>query len=388
MILLANRRYTLWGTPHSLYTGKARAYLIKKRIPFDELLPSDPRFMGEVIAKVGHMVIPVIETPRGELIQDTSAMIDALEARFPAPSIRPVGGVQRVVAGLLDAFGSNYLLPLAMHYRWSPRNQQEQFLRSEFARAIPAAMPYENRLAAAAMLMTRFAGFLPNLGVTPAVIPAMEKSYAELLGVLEAHLRAHPYLLGGCPSIGDFGLMAPLFAHLGRDPVPAFLMRTTAPNVALWTERMNLAAIGDSEYTDPGGSFPAADAIPETLEAVLRVAFAQWEPGLAADAAQFDAWLAALPEARPGTLVSHDGTRAVHPHVGRISYAWRGVTVERASHPHSLWHLARAQAIAAALDPAAAARLAALLERTGGTALMALTTARAITRENNVLVLA
>ena len=64
-------RYTLWGTPHSLYTGKARSYLLKKRIAFDERLASDPRFMGEVIAAIGHFVAPVIETPEGLLVQDT-----------------------------------------------------------------------------------------------------------------------------------------------------------------------------------------------------------------------------------------------------------------------------------------------------------------------------
>jgi hypothetical protein len=239
----------------------------------------------------------------------------------------------------------------------------------------------------AGAIMERFSGFLPNLGVTPAVIPAMEESYRELLAVLEDHFRLHPYLLGGRPSLADFGMIAPLYAHLARDPVPAHLMRTVAPNVARWTERMNNPAIADSDYADTSGTFPADDVIPATLEAVLRVAFAQWGPGLAADAAQFDGWLAGLDDAAPGTLVSHDGQRQVHPHVGRISYAWRGVTVERGSQPHSLWHLARAQSRVESLNPAEAEALGGLLARTDGTAVMALRTARPITRSANVLVL-
>lgn len=384
---MATGRYTLWGTPHSLYTGKARSYLIKKQVPFDEVMASDAHFMGEVIPQVGHMVIPVVRTPGGELIQDTTAIIDHIEAQGQGVNLAPAGPVQRVVAEFLDAFGSNYLLPLAMHYRWTYRDRQEAFLQAEFARAIPTSIPYENRLATAQMLMGKFSGFLPNLGVTPEVIPAMEDSYAELLAVLEAHFRAHPYLLGGRPSAADFGLMAPLYAHLARDPVPAFLMRTTAPNVARWTERMNVATIPDTDYPDPGGDYPADDAIPETLHAVLKVAFAQWGPGLAEDAAQFDRWLAELDDPAPGTLVSKGGERQVHPNVGRISYAWRGVTMERGSQPHSLWQLARAQALAAELQGDARSRLAQLLERTGGAATMALRTARPIRRENNVLVL-
>ena len=380
--------YTLWGTPHSLYTGKARCYLIKKQVPYHEVMASDPKFLSEVIARVGHTVIPVVETPEGELIQDCTAIIDHCEARFAdLPQVEPAGGVQHVVSLILDAFGSNYFMPLAMHYRWSYRAEQEAFLRAEFARAIPTSLPYENRLAAAEMLMGKFNGFLPGLGVTPEVIPAMEDSYKELLGLLEAHFRAHPYLMGGRPGLADFGMMAPLYAHLARDPVPGFLMRTIAPNVARWTERMNVVDIPDSDYADTSANFPADDAIPATLEALLAAVFAHWGPGLLEDAAQFDRWLGALADPAPGTLVSHDGNRAVHPHVGRIEYAWRGVTMRRGSHPHSIWHFTRAQAAAAALGGEAKARLDALLERTGGTAVMGIRTARPIARENNVLVL-
>ena len=380
-------RYTLWGTPHSLYTGKARSYLIKKQIAFDDRLANDPRFMGEIVPSIGHFVAPVIECPDGTIVQDTTAIIDHCEACHAEPVLQPAGGVQRVVAAILDAFGSNYMLPLAMHYRWSYRERQELFLRTEFARAIPTSMPYEQRLSTAGKLMDRFSGFLPNLGVAPAVIPAMEESYAELLAALEQHFQAYPYLLGGRPSIADFGMMAPLYAHLARDPVPAFLMRTTAPNVARWTERMNVAEIPDFDYADPGGDYPANDAIPETLEALLKLVFAQWGPGLSADFDQFNSWLSTVADPVPGTLVSHDGGRSVHPHVGKITYPWRGVTMQRGSQPHALWQFARAQDAARGLAGEDAARLAALLDRCGGSATMQLTTNRPIERENNVLVL-
>lgn len=383
---MSEGRYILWGTPHSLFTGKARSYLLKKQVPFTELLASDARFLGEVVPKVGHMVIPVIETPEGELIQDTIAIIDHVEARSTGPQLHPTGPVQQVVAHFLDAFGTNYLMPAAMHYRWSYRADQETFLRAEFARAVPPEIAYPKRLDMAGAIMDRFNGFLPNLGVAPETIPAIEAAYEELLDVLEAHFRLHPYLLGGRPSLADFGMMAPLYAHLARDPVPAMLMRTRAPNVARWTERMNVAEIADPEFPDRE-DFPADDAIPETLEAVLRVAFAQWQPGILADAACFDGWIAGLADATAGTLVALGCKRQVHPHVGMVDYPWRGTTMRRASHIHSLWHLARAQQAKRALYGDDAARLTELLERTGGTMILNTTTSRPIVRENNVLVL-
>lgn len=384
---MAGRQFTMWGTPHSLYAGKLRSYLIKKQVPYREMIASDPRFLGEVIGKIGHMVVPVVETPEGELLQDTTAIIDYLEARFDSPSLSPPGPIQRVVAQFFDAYGSNYLLPLAMHYRWSYRSQQELFLRTEFARAIPR-MDHAARLEVAGNVMNKFAGFLPNLGVREAVIPAMEDSYRELLAVLEVHFQQYPYLLGGRPSVADFGMMAPLFAHLGRDPVPASLMKTTAPSVFRWTERMNTPALPDSDYPDELDGFPDDDTLPASLNAVLACAIAQWTPGLTADADCFNRWLAGLEASEPGTLVSHDGRRQVHPHVGRISYPWRGVTMERASHPHSLWHFARAQKTAQALTGDDAARLDSMLEAVGGKELFALHLDHEITRKDNVLVLA
>jgi len=378
--------HVLWGTPHSLYTGKLRSYLINKRIAFVERMPSDPRFASQVLPHVGHFVVPVLELPDGSILQDTTEIIDALEATHQDPVMGPPGPVQRIVADILDAFGSNYLLPLAMHYRWSFREQQELFLRTEFARAIPA-MPHAQRLDAAGALMDRFGGMLPSLGVVPAVIPAMEASYAELLAVLENHFQCEPYLLGGRPSIADFGLMAPLFAHLARDPVPAILMKTTAPSVFRWTERMNSPAIADGNFSH-SEEFPLDDAIPATLEPVLKIVFEHWGAGLAADFAAFNRWLSGLDDPQPGTLVSHDGSRQVHPNVGRVSYPWRGVTMERASHTHSIWHFARAQNAAVALTGGAAARFAGLLERNGGLAMMRLQADRKIAREHNVLVLA
>jgi len=384
---MSTGHYTLWGTPHSLYTGKVRSYLIKKQVPYVERMASDPRFQSEVVPAIGLKVIPVVESPGGELIQDTTSIIDHIEARHGEIDLTPPGAVQQVVSHFIDAFGSNYLMPAAMHYRWSYRDRQELFLQAEFARATPAAMPYEQRLATAKGIMGFFNGFLPNLGVDDQSAPAIEAAYEELLDVLEAHFRPHPYLLGGRPCLADFGMMAPLYAHLARDPVPAMLMRTRAPNVARWTERMNTAQIEDDDYADPGGAFPADDAIPASLEAVLKVAFAQWGPGLAADAARFEQWLAGLADPAPGTVVSQSGNRVVHPHVGPVEYAWRGMTMRRASHVHSLWHLGRAQAATDALTGDAAARLTALLDRTGGAELMAKRLSRPIVRANNALVL-
>ena len=143
--------------------------------------------------------------------KDTTAIIDyPSKTADSEPELCPSGPVQQVVAALLRSFGSNCLLPLAMHYRSGlTAINRNLFLRAEFALAPSRrSLPYDQRLETAGQLMTRFAGFLPNLGVTPEAIPALEGELRELLTVLEAHFRLYPYLLGG-RSVADFGLIGP-----------------------------------------------------------------------------------------------------------------------------------------------------------------------------------
>jgi glutathione S-transferase len=383
-----NDTYILWGAPLSLYTGKVRSYLLKKGVPYRECLPADPFFQARILPQIGFFVVPVLEAPDGAIIQDTTDLIEHLEATFPEPALFPSTPVQRAVAMLIDAFASEALLRPAMHYRWSYVAEQESFLRAEFGRAASASRDRAQRDAAAAPFMQAMQAHLPPLGVTPATIPAIERSYEALLDILDAHFLHHPYLLGGRPSSADFGLMAPLFAHLARDPYPATLMKLRAPNVYRWTERMNLPGFFDGEFAEVEATYPAGDAIAETLEPLLAFIFSDWGPELAAIAHQYNDWIAQHPSLERGAIVSAGGERALHPNVGTIRFDLRGMPVTCAAAVHALWHFDRAAASARTVTGEARARLDALVRRTGGERTMALTLARPLGRENFVVVVA
>ena len=380
--------YVLWGVAHSYYTGKIRSYLIKKGVPYRERCVADPEFRARVVPVIRHVVAPVLETPDGQVIQDTTDMIEHLEAAISDPPMVPESPVQGAVAWLVGAFGSEALLPPGMHYRWSYRAEQEMFLRAEFGRAMHVGPDREARYEAGRRMMDYFNGFLPMLGVTAATIPTIEGAYCELLDALDAHFQRWPYILGGHPSIADFGLMAPLYAHLARDPVPATQMKNRAPNVYRWTERMNLAAIADGEFVGCPEAFPPGDQVPESLEPVLRLMFQDWGPQLQADAAYYNAWVESDPSMPAGTLVSAGGERTIHPTLGFVDYEWRGCAIHRASSPHGLWHFDKAVGHARALAGEARSRFDTLVRRTGGESVMAIRLARSMKREDYVLVLA
>ena len=94
-------------------------------------------------------------------------------------------------------------------------------------------------------------------GVTDESQAVVEALYLELLDTLNAHFETHPYLLGAKPCLGDFGLIAPLYAHLGEIP-PGSTHAATRNVCFRWVERMNRQ---DDDY--PEWFNPAAGLVEE-----------------------------------------------------------------------------------------------------------------------------
>jgi glutathione S-transferase len=379
---VSNAPYIFYGVQLSLYAGKVRSYLRKKQLPFVERETWHPGFAaaGE---KVGTRTQPMIETPEGEVVQDTTEIIDFLEARHPEPSVYPTGPVQRLVALLFELYGDEGLMKPAMHYRWNFPEQNDPFLREEFGRSLrPTPAAREEGLAAAAGLFefmrTRC---IPALGVTPASAPAIEAAYTDLLDALEQHFRVHPYLLGGRPCIGDFGMLAPLYAHLGRDPAPLELMKRRAPALHRWVERMNVADAGLAEFPDREENFLPGDEVPETLLPVLRLMAQDTMPELLSIVAAVDEFLAHQPHLEAGSPfpASTQAMGTLAP-LGQHRVTLRGVEIELAVRHYSIWMLQRVLDAYQALGAAERERAEAILAATGLAPLLDVRPARRIER--------
>lgn len=244
--------YQLWGMPASLWTGKARSYLRKKQIPFTEHAINQSKYMDEIIPAVGRFILPVLECPDGSLIQDSTDIIDYLDQHERSNSSVLLGSsVLDCIGHVFELFGGEGMLRPAMHYRWNFDDINLDFLRSEFSTSIgPVGSTDEEYDAVFDFSSGRMRKVTVSWGVTPESIPLVEASFKEFLSLFSNHLRAHPYLLGSRPTVGDFGLIAPLFAHLGRDPAPALLIKQTAPRVSRWIERMNSPEEKWAEYSE------------------------------------------------------------------------------------------------------------------------------------------
>lgn len=362
-------RYKLYALPHSLYSGKVRSYLRYKRIPYEEVVSTLRVFYRLIIPRTGVKFIPVVQTPDDVVIQDTTEIIDALERRFPQPSIYPVTPRQKLVALLIELYADEWLLNPAMHYRWSFWHEREHIrdVLENFGLLLSPRAPRALRRIVGKRFCQPFANALPMLGITPRTIPALEASYLQLLDQLDAHFARHPYLLGTRPSIGDFGLIGPLYAHLGRDLYPKALMQARAPRVYAWVERMNAI--------DPAaGDFLPGDEIPDTLLPVLRGLFGEFMPVALDTVARLDRW-----------LLDNPG-RKIPRMIGEHEIRYGDVTEKRLVFPYTQWMLQRPLDHYRSLDGAARTAADALLREVGGHAAMQLQIRQRVARQRNRLI--
>lgn len=315
---------TLYGTEFSLYSGKARSYLRKQGIGFEEVKSTIGVFKNIIIPNTGVRFIPVVKTDRGDYLQDTTVIIDELEQYSEAPSVYPDSPAQKLVSLMLEVYGDEWLLIPAMHYRWNFPEQNSKFIYAEFGSVVMPQGPKFLQRFLGKKIGAKFRGFVPGLGITKASIPEIEKSYESLLRDLNAHFTQHSFLLGERPCIADFGFIGPMYAHLYRDPAPAALMRRIAPQVVKWVERM----ISEERFS---GDFVAGDKIPETLLPVLERMATEQLPVLKDTQKHLDEWHIEnnTENEVPRILESHDVT-------------FGAVSVKRKVLPHTLWMWQRA----------------------------------------------
>jgi len=356
---IAGGKYILWGASWSLYTAKVRPYLIKKGIAYVELNPSHPHYNEKILPHVGHFTVPVLETPDGEIIADSSEIMEFLEPRFPDLPMLPEDKVLSALAQLIHSYGSEGLTKPAMYLRWNTTLENRLFARNEFLRTV--ATPEEADAFAVAMR-----GFLPILGVglDHGVDVAIEASTDRLYDTLNAHFLEYPYLLGGVPSYADYGMMGALYAHHGRDVASNNAMKVRAPALYRWIETMSRAPVVDQEVWHVPQNFFSVDELPDTLIALLKLIAEDYVPEIRATMDLYFDWLDA--DARnAGAIVDVEGLKRNHQVLGEIEHVQGGVPIKRIALLDSVSHHLRFQALTDQMSSSEKAQLDGILKDVG-----------------------
>lgn len=325
--------YILYGMQASLYTGKARAYMRRNRIPVTERGAGHPEFMTRIYPHMNRFIMPVIETPDGDVIQDGTDILEYLEAKgMGREPLFPEDPVTKAIALLFQLFGNEGLLRPAMHYRWNFDEENLAFLKVSFRDVMPAEMGAKANDAGFDHASGRMRKAAKAFGVFDKTIPLIEESYAEFLSLFSAHLAGSYFLLGDKPNIGDYGLFNPLYAHLARDPKPAFLMKTSAPLVWNWVERMNRPETTE-EHTlvEAKTGLYSGDEIPDTLKALMAYVGEEYASEFSAHVDFTDNWLEEQGE-NPEKVKAPLGRG-----IGFAEFKWRGVDMSSVVMPYRFY---------------------------------------------------
>jgi len=388
------RMYRLFSWEHSYFSGKVRAYLRHKHRMgalgdgFEDVLATQELLAGLLTMKSGSAAVPQLEAPDGTWIQDSSDIIDFVEAHHPESPVVPDPVTcprQCLSSYLIEMLADEWMVVPGFWERWfysedgrapSHRVFNEQQWGVVLA---PDAPGLARRAAGGGFFEVAFniakarteprgvyAG-LVHLGVDAKTEPAWEAAQHRWLGLLETHFDAHDYALGGAPSLADYGLLAPLYAHLFRDAVPGFALRVFFPLVAEWVERangegaLNARMKGQSLYTlsesgdlvprpatSDGGEWLEGDVVPETLQPILGVFFDEMWPVLDSATHALRAWVDgpdhAIGDELPGkTFTATPGFEAHQTGDGALTHPFEigGVEGRRMVVPYQIWMLQR-----------------------------------------------
>lgn len=114
---------------------------------------------------------------------------------------------------------------------------------------------------AARLLVRRMVPRLMYAGGHDTNIPHLKQSFLDLSAMLETHFQTRPYLFGGRPCFGDFGLWCN-FYQAWTDPTANAHLEATAPALVAYIKRMVSPTVE--------GDFEPCDALAPTLKPILR----------------------------------------------------------------------------------------------------------------------
>jgi len=251
--------YRIFGSELSPYSVKVRSFFRYKSLPH-EWIPRSPAVQAEFQKYAKLPLVPLVVTPEGEGVQDSTPILERFEAAAPEPAIVPADPALAFLSALLEEYGDEWGNKWMFHYRW--RYQPDIWSTAE--RIAVQMMGAQGTLAVAqarAAVAERMTGRLGFIGSNEKTQPLIESSFKRALALLDAHLASRPYLLGGRPALADFGLWGQLY-EAATDPTPGAIMRASAANVMVWIQRM--------VSPKAEGGFEAWPALAPTLMPLLK----------------------------------------------------------------------------------------------------------------------
>ena len=231
--------YRLYGYSLSYFTRKLECALTWYGAPFS-FVPKSADIKSMVESHAGTHQVPVLETPDGQWLSDTTPLMWQLDDVFPHARMfpqAPIGAMIQLVEEYLD----EWIPRCAMNYRWQ-HPESAAFAAEKLGR--------ESAPAASALVGQMIASWGKKscraIGVSePETAQLAERTYEALLVTLDNQLKTTRYTMGDRPCAVDAVVLGGLLGHFAEDPVPAREVAKHARIVRWIAEALNWDGQGE-----------------------------------------------------------------------------------------------------------------------------------------------
>jgi glutathione S-transferase len=227
--------YRIFGAEMSPYSVKVRSYFRYKAIPH-QWISRNAASQAEFEKYAKLPIVPLVVTPEGVGMQDSTPIIDKIEKLYPEPSIHPDDPVARFISVLIEEFGDEWGNKWMFHYRWA-RDVDQISSAGRLARMRAPKSSEPEHAVFIGKVRARMVDRVWFVGSNAVTAPQIEAGFIEMLGLLDHHLATRPYLFGGRPAYGDFGLWGQIY-EMWTDPTAGAIISGGAQHVLDWVHRM------------------------------------------------------------------------------------------------------------------------------------------------------
>ncbi len=279
--------YTHYAPMVSYYSAKTRACLGYKRIPFVEVY-EPATYRDRIAPAVGRTVFPVLESDEGEILQDTTVIIDALEQRHAERPVFPKDPVLMLVSRIVEFFVDELWVVTAMQTRWNDPDAR-RFVIAEFNRFFGQG-DAEDIWANGDAVAERMQSYLPAIGLDNEPGQRLvQRLFEEATELLDRAVGPRQFAFGPRPSLADCCLYAAYYPHQYRDHGTAQAhLKTKAANLCYFLDNMHAAygmpAEGELGLTEPFLAYlryigPIGAAYATSVEQLAQPVLAAAAPG-------------------------------------------------------------------------------------------------------------
>jgi glutathione S-transferase len=229
-----SRPFILYGFELSYFTRKMEAALTLHGVPFRRRSKTVLN-RRRLERATGTRKVPVVRSPDGRYLSDTTPMIDHLDELDPVRRLVP-DGLDGVVVRLVEEWLDEWFPRTVLHFRWQQPDSTAAAAAGLAREAVPwlpglLRRPIERRIAAWGARACRALGL-----EHPSQQRAARDEAAAVWQALERQLERSRYALGDRPTVVDAVLIGALRGHFLADPAPRRELERLV-RVREWAER-------------------------------------------------------------------------------------------------------------------------------------------------------